>query len=138
MLLETVLQAQSKGVEETVPENRLGQARSLGPCLCGGAGAQPADCSGGPWANPWLFLGEKGESGRDKCRAEASRQNARAGKEQLEGWSGGGLGRIVGVKAQPGRAQWEQLVLPQAPGTGEVGRSGEMMGWYSSSWLCRA
>ena len=51
----------------------------------------------GPWlvlwrapGQPWLFLGKEegglGRAGQGECRAEASRQNARAG----EGAAGGG------------------------------------------------
>lgn len=43
------------------------------------------------------------------------------------------------VKAQPGRAQWEQLVLPQTQGTAEAGQSGDAPAWvFGLLAFCRA
>lgn len=59
-------------------------------------------------------------AGRGKGWAEASGQNARTREEQLEGWSRGGLGRIVGVKAQP----WQGSVGTACPSIGPGNRRG--------------
>lgn len=75
-------------------------------------------------------------AGRGEGRAEAGRQNAR---EQLEGWGGGGLGWIVGVKAQPWQGSVGTACPSIGPGNRRGGAEGAITGWVLGLLaFCRA
>lgn len=111
---------------------RIGrQALSLAPWLCiSAAGTQPDDCAlEGPGPTPACLGESRGWPGRGGVRAglRLAGRMPGLGREQLEGWSRGGLGWIVGVKAQP----WQGSVGTACPSIGPGNRRGGAKGGHN-------